>query len=83
MSLTHYDILRAPRFIGLANYAHMLFGNSLFWQSLKVTVIYVAGAVPIGTVIALLLAILLNQKVAGEGIFRTLFYVPSVISGVA
>ncbi len=83
LSLTRYDILHAPQFIGLANYEHMLFGNSLFWQSLKVTVIYVLGSVPIGTVIALLLAVLLNQKVAGEGLFRTLFYVPSVITGVA
>ncbi|MCL4543240.1 MAG: sugar ABC transporter permease [Chloroflexi bacterium] len=83
LSFTKYDILHPPRFIGFANYGHMFVGGSLFWQSLRATVIYVAGAVPLGTVIALLLAVLLNQRVWGEGLFRTLFYVPSVITGVA
>ena len=83
LSFTNYNILNTPRFVGTANFAAMLAPHSLFWQSLKVTAYYVIGSVPIGTTIALVLAILLNQRVWGEGLFRTLFYIPSVVSGVA
>lgn len=83
LSFTNYDILSPPRFVGAANYAAMLSRHSLFWQALKVTAYYVVGSVPVGTAIALALAILLNQRVFGEGLFRTLFYIPSVVSGVA
>jgi multiple sugar transport system permease protein len=83
LSFTSYNILGHPKFVGLLNYKYMLFGQgTLFWQSLKVTIYYVLGSVPLGTAIALFLAVLLNQKVWGEGLFRTLFYIPSVVTGV-
>ena len=82
MSLTEYDVLRPPRFIGLANFASLI-QDDLFWQALKVTGSYTILAVPLGIILSLFLASLLNQRVPGLSFFRTVFYLPSVISGVA
>ena len=83
LSFTNKSILGTAHFVGLSNYQYMLTGQgTLFWQSLKVTAYYVLGSVPVGTAIALGLALLLNQKVWGEGLWRTLFYIPSVVTGV-
>jgi len=81
ISLTEWNIVGTPRFIGLKNYEAML-QDKLFWQSLKVTTLYLFN-VPLNLTLGLLLAILLNQKVRGLGIFRTIFYLPSVTAGVA
>jgi len=72
-----------PKFIGMANYKNLLFNDELFWISLKNTFYYAFGSVPLGLILALILALLLNQKLRGITIFRTIFYLPSVISGVA
>ncbi len=81
ISLTEWNIVGTPRFIGLQNYQAML-QDKFFWQSLKVTVLYLFN-VPLNLTLGLLLAILLNQKVRGLSIFRTIFYLPSVTAGVA
>ncbi|GAB4566088.1 MAG: sugar ABC transporter permease [Anaerolineae bacterium] len=81
-SLTIYDIVRAPRWIGLGNYAELL-DDKLFWQSLKVTFYYTGLAVPLTTVAALSLAQLLNQRVPFLSVFRTVYYLPSIVTGVA
>src|SRR6185437_2315682 len=82
LSLTHYDVITPPVFTGLDNYVKMLTGDDLVWQALKVTLFYVLGAVPIGLVGSLLLALLMNQRIRGIAIFRTIYYMPSVIAGV-
>ncbi len=82
LSFTHWDLFSSPRFIGLGNYAQ-LSGDPLFWQSLRVTSIYSIVSVPLGLIVSLMLAILLNQKVKGLSVFRTILYLPSVVSGVA
>lgn len=82
LSLTHYDVITQPVFTGLDNYVTMLTGDDLVWQSLKVTLFYVLGAVPIGLVGSLLLALLMNQRIRGIALFRTIYYTPSVIAGV-
>jgi multiple sugar transport system permease protein len=69
-------------FIGLKNYTRMA-TDRYFWQSLGVTFKYTAGAVPSSLVLGFLLALLLNQKIRALAFFRTLYYLPSVISGVA
>jgi multiple sugar transport system permease protein len=70
-------------FIGAANF-HQLFGqDATFMQSLKVTAYYVILAVPVLQIAALLMAILMNLRLRGITIFRTILFVPSVISGVA
>lgn len=82
LSMTEYKMIRPPVWIGLANYERM-FTDALVWRSLRVTMTYTAFAVPLGLTTALGVAVLLNQKIAASGIFRTIFYLPSVISGVA
>lgn len=82
-SLTRYSVLRPPRFVGLENYRFLLFEDELFWASLWNTVYYTFLAVPIWIVLALLMAILLNQKIKGMSIFRTIFYLPSIVPVVA
>lgn len=81
-SLTQYDIVSPPRWVGVGNYRE-LFTDRLFWQSIKVTVYYTALSVPLGIAASLALAVLLNQKVPALSVFRTLYYLPSVITGVA
>jgi multiple sugar transport system permease protein len=82
LSFTSYNVIEPAAFNGIQNYI-ALFDDKLFYQSLKVTVYYVALAVPFQIVIGLLLAVLLNQKVRGLPFFRTMFYAPTVISGVS
>ena len=82
LGFTQWDLFGAPRWAGLANYARMA-SDPLFAQALKVTVIYTAIYVPAEMVGGLGLALLVNQKVRGVGVFRTIFYLPSVLAGVA
>ena len=82
LSLTTYDIIHPPAFLGLQNYSD-LFTDDLFWQSLKVTTIYSLFSVPLGIALALGVAVMLNQKIPFVALFRTIYYLPSVISGVA
>ncbi len=82
LSFTKYDLLSAPVFRGLRNYGR-LFGDPLFWQSLRVTVTYTALAVPLSMVGGLAIALLLNQKLRGIVLIRTAFYIPSVVPLVA
>ena len=81
-SFNEYNILTPPQWIGFANYSR-LFADPLFWQSMKVTLKFAAFALPLNLVIGYLLAVLLNQKVPALNLWRTLYYLPSVISGVA
>jgi multiple sugar transport system permease protein len=83
LSLTHYDIVSSPQFVGLANYVKMFVGDPKFWHSLKVTLTYAIVAIPLGLVAGLALALLLNAKVPGIAVWRTVYYMPSVVSGVA
>jgi len=78
-----YRILSPARWLGFQNYQELLTEDPLFWKSLYNTIYYVVFAVPLGIMTALLLAILLNQPVHGISFYRTFFYLPSVISGVA
>lgn len=82
LSLTKWNLLAPPQYIGMGNY-QQLFHDPLFWQSLKVTTIYAVVSVPLGLAFALFLAVLLNQRVRGLSVFRTILYLPSVVSGVA
>jgi multiple sugar transport system permease protein len=83
LSFTEYDILSAPTFVGIENYVKMFTDDPSFWDSLRVTLTYAIFAVPIGLVLSLLIALLLNQNVPGIAVWRTIYYLPSVVSGVA
>jgi multiple sugar transport system permease protein len=82
LSFTDYNLLQAPKFIGLANYMQLI-RDSDFWQSLHVTMYYAIVSVPLDLLVALVLAVLLNQKVKYMRLFRTLFYLPAVLPPVA
>ena len=82
LSMTNYKMISSPVWIGLANYERMI-ADPLVIHSLTVTIKYTAFAVPLGMITAMAVAVLLNQKIRASGIFRTVFYLPSVISGVA
>ncbi|WP_245629055.1 carbohydrate ABC transporter permease [Alicyclobacillus shizuokensis] len=79
---TQYNLLNAPKFIGLQNYIHLLYDPD-FWQSLYVTFYYAIFSVPLDLLVALGMAILLNQKVRFMRWFRTIFYLPAVLPPVA
>jgi multiple sugar transport system permease protein len=82
-SFTNYNITSEMEFIGLENYKHMFTMDQLFWTSLWNTLYYVLFSVPVTTAGAILLAVLLNQRVPGMKWYRTLYYLPAVLSGVA
>lgn len=83
LSFTSYNVLSAPKWIGLQNYKVLFTQDPLFWKSLYNTLYYVVFSVPIMTFLGVLLAVLMNQKVRGIRLFRTIYYLPSVVSGVA
>lgn len=83
ISFFQWGLLDAPVFVGFRNYIQMFTIDPLFLKSIQVTLTYALISVPASLVIAFLMAMLLNMKVKGMSLFRTLFYLPSVITGVA
>lgn len=83
LSLTQWNVLTPPKFIGLDNYVTMFTKDPEFYQSLKVTITYVITSVPLRILTALFLAILLNEATRFIGFFRTAFYIPSIVASVA
>ncbi|HMP90190.1 MAG TPA: extracellular solute-binding protein [Kiritimatiellia bacterium] len=82
ISFCRYDILNPAVFTGLDNYWFMFTRDDLFWKSLGNTVFMVIG-IPLGMAVGLGMAILLTQKVRGVAVWRTLFYLPSIVPMVA
>lgn len=80
LSLTDYRLLREPRFIGFDNYVRMV-GDPKWLQSVKVTLTYVLVSVPLQLVFALLVAMGLNRGLRGLAIYRSIYYIPSLIGG--
>ncbi|NET36642.1 MAG: sugar ABC transporter permease [Cyanothece sp. SIO1E1] len=76
-----YDVTQSPEWVGLENFQALL-KDPLFWQTLKNTVLYLIGVVPILVILPLGLAILVNQKLRGMHWFRVAYYIPVVISMV-
>lgn len=77
-SFTNFDIFSSPQWTGLANY-HALWHDPLFWQSLENTVYLTVVGLPTGLALALLCALALNLKVAGQPVYRAIIYLPSVV----
>jgi multiple sugar transport system permease protein len=82
LSLTDYSLLADPEFVGLENY-QALWKDPLFWLSLKITLIYTVVHVPLAIAGGFALALLLNQDIRFVALWRTIFYLPAVVSGVA
>lgn len=83
ISLSETDLLTISKFVGIRNYTKALTGDSLFIKALKVTAWYTFMVVPLGTATAMLIALLLNQKVWPISVWRTIYYLPALVSGVA
>ncbi|MFZ4659095.1 MAG: carbohydrate ABC transporter permease [Caldilineaceae bacterium] len=82
LSLHRYTLLEAPVWNGLTNYG-LLMDDSRFFKALGNTLLFAVMTVPVGTVISLLLAVLINLPLRGIVVFRTAYYLPVVTSFVA
>lgn len=80
-SMTDFNLLNTPSFIGGANYVRAFTQDDSFVQALKVTFLYVIVLVPLRLIFALFVAMLLNKKHKGLGLYRTFYYIPSIIGG--
>ena len=82
-SLCQYNVIRRPVFIGLENYQQMFFRDPLFWTALYNTLYYTLFSVPIGLAFSVGLALLLNQNLRGMAVYRTIFFLPTIVPIVA
>jgi multiple sugar transport system permease protein len=83
LSFTRYEVVTAPQWLGLTNYRNLLGDDPLFWKALWITIKYALVAVPVGIAAGVGLALLLNLRVAGMSIYRTVFYLPAIVPVVA
>jgi len=82
-SFTEYTVINPPKWVGLDNYIHMIRGDKLLLKSLWNTFYFVGISVPFNLIIAFLMALLLNIKIRGINLFRTLYYLPVLTPAVA
>lgn len=78
-SFTRYNILNKPTFIGLENYITMLTSDAKFWKTFTVTLYYVFFSVPLRLIMALIVAMLLVKSTKVSGVYRAVYYLPSII----
>jgi multiple sugar transport system permease protein len=83
LSLTHYDLLAPPRWIGLANYRYLFEQDQQIWPAVKNTLWMIGVAVPLNTIFAFGVALMLARARSGVGVFRTVFYLPALAPPVA
>jgi multiple sugar transport system permease protein len=81
-SFTKFSVVNEPTWVGGKNYAGLV-TDDLFWKSLWNTAYYTIFEVPLSTIVALALAMLLNMRVKGLALYRTAFYLPSIVPVVA
>ena len=83
LSLTHYDLLNPPRWIGFANYQYAFTNDPNLWPAIKNTLWIIAVSVPLQVLFAFGIAMMLTRARAGVGVFRTVFYLPALVPPVA
>ena len=81
-SLTTYSILSPGKFVGFKNY-QKLFNDALFWKSVSNTVYFAVISVPVNIIVGITIALLLNIKSKAVGIYRTIFFIPTLVPIVA
>jgi multiple sugar transport system permease protein len=81
--LTAWNGVSTPVFVGLQNYVYLFVHDIAFWPSLKATGLFVLMSVPSSLILGLALAMLLNRKLRGIRVFRTIFYLPVVLPSIA
>lgn len=82
-SLTRYDLLRPPVFLGVKNYTTLFFDDPHFWNVMYNTLYYVGISVPFGVGAAFLIANILNSDIVARSFFRSVIYIPSIVPAVA
>jgi len=82
-SMTKYNVLNPPKWVGVTNFTTMFTNDPLYWPSVSNTIYYVLISVPLGVAFGLFLALLLNQNLKGIGFYRTAFYLPGLVPAVA
>lgn len=82
LSFTNWDLLTPPRFIGLANFTRLL-QDLEFWSALRHTLSFLLGYIPLVMVFGLLVAVALNQRIPGQGVYRAIYFLPVVTAWVA
>ena len=80
-SFTDYTVLNIPSFVGIKNYVSTFTTDPYYYKSLKATFLYVLYALPSKLIFALIIAVILNNKLAGINLFRTVYYLPSILGG--
>ena len=80
-SFTQFDMLTAPQWIGADNYVKMFTGDPTYLKSLQVTFTFVFLGVPLKLAFALLIALIMNQKLRMIGFYRTVYYIPTLLGG--
>jgi multiple sugar transport system permease protein len=83
ISFMNWDIVSPAKWIGLRNYIKIFTDDEDFIQALKVTITFAAASLPLQLVGGLAISLLLNMKLRGMDVYRTLFYIPAVLPGVA
>jgi multiple sugar transport system permease protein len=79
LSFTDYDLFTEPHWVGLDNFTRMFTDDDRYLQSVKVTLVYVLASVPLKLIASLLVAMLLNTRIASNGFYRAAFYAPSLL----
>jgi multiple sugar transport system permease protein len=82
-SLTDYTVLRPPRWVGFANYVYLLREDEYFWRFAVYNTLFMFLELPLSIVLGVGLAMLLNQRLRGMAVFRTIFYVPVLVPTIA
>jgi multiple sugar transport system permease protein len=83
LSFTDYNILQPPSWIGLENYQAIFAEDPVFWTAARNSAVYAIVSVPLKLVVAFGLALLLNMSVRGIGLYRTIFYLPTLVPPIA
>lgn len=83
LSFTRWNLFGTPEFIGLRNYSNLLFHDRRMWETLGNTVYFTVGTVSLGTALALLMALGLQQAKFGQAVFKTVYFLPVVCSMAA
>ncbi|TKA12126.1 carbohydrate ABC transporter permease [Actinacidiphila oryziradicis] len=81
LSFTNFNLLTPAKWIGAQNYTRMFNDDPNFWNTVHVTLVYVAVSVPMKLAVALGVAVLLNRPIRGLGLYRAAFYLPSLLGG--
>lgn len=83
LSLTNWDLFTPPQFIGWDNYIRLFTKDKIFWKTVFNTLYYAFISVPLGMLFSLFITYFLNRPIKGSAIYRTLYYIPATVPGVA